>query len=98
MGIMDIFRRWFGRKAQPAMDRALPGMLRMVAITDEKEIACDEVFRLLDQFTEMMARGEDAARLLPMVQKHLELCPDCGEEYAALLTMLKSPGSQAKAG
>ncbi len=90
MGIMNFFRHVFGRKNGQRADLDLPKMLKMIAITDEREIACDEVYSLLDQFTEMVARGEDASRLMPLVQKHLELCPDCREEYELLLSMLKA--------
>jgi predicted anti-sigma-YlaC factor YlaD len=34
-------------------------------------------------------RGEDASHLMPMVQKHLNMCPDCREEYEALLKMME---------
>lgn len=58
--------------------------LKMVENTDEVEIACDEVFELLDQYVELEARGEDVAHLFPLVKKHLDRCRDCHEEYEAL--------------
>ena len=59
-----------------------------LSITADNEISCEEVHELIDQFAEMEIRGEDAARLMPLVQKHFELCPDCGEEHEALLEVL----------
>ena len=35
-------------------------------------------------------RGEDAASMLPLVNKHLEMCPDCREEFEALLRVLRA--------
>ncbi len=59
-------------------------------MTDDTEISCDDVYTLLDQFTEMVKRGEDAAHLMPLVQKHLDMCPDCREEFETLLKMMNA--------
>lgn len=66
-------------------------MLQMIANTQETELACDEVHRLLDQYAELALRGEDAASLLPLVHQHLGMCPDCQEEFDALMRMLHAP-------
>lgn len=65
-------------------------MVQMIGKTQEVEISCDEVHRLLGQFSEMALRGEDTASLLPLVHHHLEICPDCREEYDALMQILQS--------
>ena len=65
-------------------------LLKMIQKTQEVELSCDEVHKLLDQYTEMALRGEDAAVLLPLVQQHLELCPACMEEYEALARILQA--------
>ncbi len=90
---------WFARLAgggQPSRRRLireaerLRRMAAMLAATSEREIACDEAYRLLDQFAEAVARGEDAGALLPQVKHHLELCMDCREEFEALLRILRA--------
>lgn len=68
---------------------SLKRMLGMLARTQDTEHDCDEVYRVLDQFAEAMARGEDAATWMPLVQQHLEMCPDCREEFEALLRILR---------
>ncbi|MBI3244680.1 MAG: zf-HC2 domain-containing protein [Chloroflexi bacterium] len=68
---------------------------RQVEMTDEVEYTCDDVLRLLDQFAEAVLRGEDAAKLMPLVQKHLDMCPDCREEFEALLRILRASPSDA---
>jgi hypothetical protein len=65
-------------------------LLRAVEDTDEVEIACDEVFELLDQYVELEARGEDVAHLLPLVKRHLDKCRDCNEEYEALTRIFEA--------
>ena len=69
-------------------------MLMMIEKTRENELSCDEVQSLLDQYAEMAIRGEHAAELLPLVHYHLEMCPDCKEEYEALTRILRSPMEQ----
>jgi hypothetical protein len=64
-------------------------MAGQIAHTREVELACDEVLALMDQFAEMVMRGEDAAQLMPLVQHHLEMCGDCREEFEALLRILR---------
>ena len=61
----------------------------MLIMTEEKEISCDDVHELLDQFAELELHGEDVAHLLPLVQHHLDLCPDCKEEHDVLLLALQ---------
>ena len=61
----------------------------MLAITDEQEISCDDVHKVLAEFVELQQRGEDVSRLMPLVEKHLEICPDCREEHDALMRALE---------
>lgn len=63
-------------------------LLQMIDNTDEVELTCDEVFALLDHYVELEARGEDAARLIPLISDHLDKCHDCFEEYEALSRVL----------
>lgn len=68
----------------------LKAMLYKIARTQEIELTCGEVFDLLDQYTEMVANGEDVAEIMPLVKQHLEMCPDCYEEFEALLRVLQN--------
>ena len=69
---------------------ALKKLIQQLEKTQEIEYTCEEVLRLLDQFAEAVMRGEDAARLMPLVQHHLEMCADCREEFEALLRILQA--------
>lgn len=66
----------------------LKRLAQMLAQTRETEYSCDDVHRLLDQFAEAVARDEDVSGLMPLVQQHLDMCPDCREEFEALLRIL----------
>ena len=81
------------RKSDPT-PREQPDLLLKMAHslehTEEVEYSCDDTYQLVDQFTELVHQGEDAASILPLVQKHLDMCPDCREEFDALLRILES--------
>ena len=62
----------------------------MLERTRTDEASCDDVFDILDQYTEMVARGEDAGTLLPLIKHHLDMCPECQEEYDALLRIVEA--------
>ncbi len=91
--INQISAFWRGEKpkAKPETNGVmLRQMLQMIEQTDEVELPCDEVFELLDQYVEMIARDEDAASLMPLVKKHLDRCKDCHEEYEALVRIVEA--------
>lgn len=85
--IIHWFRRRFKIWVQP--DPMMNKMLQSLAMTEEHEISCEEVFALLDQFAEAVTRGENVLLFMPLVRQHLDMCPDCREEYETLLRMLQ---------
>jgi len=100
MKFNQLLRRLFGaqQKETLAMENKMQAqkyekmqkVLTMLSNTQEAEMTCDEVFAVLDQFVEMTARGEDVSRLMPLVKHHLEMCPDCMEEYKVLESIVLS--------
>ncbi len=98
MKFAEILARLFPKKPQdPAPSQmGMQGsdaemaqkIIKMLAITREEELTCDDVFALLDQFAEKSVHGEDAASLMPMVKQHLHICGDCREEFEALERIL----------
>lgn len=72
----------------------MQNLLHRLEKTQEVEYSCDEAHALMDQFAEMVLRGEDAAEMMPLVQHHLEMCPDCAEELEALLAILESTSQE----
>lgn len=65
-------------------------LLEQLAKTEEHEATCDEVFEVLDIYTEAVTRGEDPGQLLPLVRKHIQFCQCCKEEYEVLLSILEA--------
>jgi hypothetical protein len=75
-----------------AQKSALEKLLRIVGYTQDVELSCDEVEKMLDQFAELAQRGEDVKEIMPLVKNHVDLCPECREEFEALMRILQHTG------
>jgi len=101
MRLITTFMRLFRRQIWKPNPQAQypPGtfekMIRQLEQTQDIEYSCDEVLRLLDQFAEAYLRGEDVMKLMPLVQRHLDMCPDCREEFEALMRILRASRATA---
>ena len=71
-------------------DEVIVKFLRILEGVRAEEMSCDEMFIRLDEFVEAEVQSKDAEKLMPLVREHLDMCPDCDEEYEALLTVLKN--------
>ena len=65
-------------------------LLHKLQHTQDAELTCDEVFALLDEYTEMALDGKDVAGLMPLAKQHLDMCPDCREEFEALQRIIQA--------
>ena len=87
-------RRAMNRMAAPMIRmkvaRPMQSMLDMISKTEEHEYCCDDAFELLDVYADLAERGEDTNILLPLVERHLELCSNCREEFEVLLEAIRS--------
>jgi len=82
--LRDLFR------LQPDIPRApIEWMIRSLERTSEQEISCDDVYAMLDQYAESHLRGEDTAKVMPLLKQHLDICQECCQEYDALLDVLE---------
>jgi len=69
-------------------NEAVLGFLRVLEREDKEEISCEELYGKLDEYVEREVDKKDAARLMPLMREHLDVCPECCEEYEALLSIL----------
>jgi hypothetical protein len=74
----------------PKTDRMVTAVLHAVDRTRDEEWSCEDVHMMLDQFADMVNRGESAAQAMPMLQHHLDGCADCREEFESLMRILKA--------
>ncbi len=92
MDIKDVFQHLAGhfrREHQQLPDEVVQGFLRVLEEVRVEDVPCSQVFARLDEYVEKEVHGGDAARLMPLLREHLDLCPDCCEEYEALLCVLE---------
>ena len=71
------------------------GFLRMLEKVEKEDITCDELYKKLDEYVERELDRRDAAYIMPLMREHLEICPECCEEYEALLHVLKGTENKA---
>jgi len=65
------------------------GFLRVLETVDKEEITCDELYSKLDQYVELEVDKKDAAHVMPLMREHLDVCPECCEEYETLLHVVE---------
>jgi hypothetical protein len=54
-----------------------------------EDLSCDDLYARLDEFVETQIKSKDADKIMPLIREHLDICPDCCEQYEALLTVLE---------
>lgn len=92
---MQRVRGLFRHQDSKIPDEIILSLIRSLEEEDQEEgCTCDDVFSAIDQYAEMELRGEDAARLMPLLRKHMDGCHDCCEEYEALLDILQKTRGQ----
>ena len=92
MNIKNFFQRIqniFKPQAE-LQDEVIVKFLRILEDVRAEDMSCDEMFIRLDEFVETEVQSKDAEKLMPLVREHLDLCPDCDEEYEALLNVLEN--------
>ncbi len=79
------------RGTKPSVpDDVVRGFLRILEDVRVEDMPCKQVFARLDEYVEKEVQGKNAADLMPLLREHLDLCPDCCEEYEALLRILEA--------
>jgi len=91
MNIRNIFQKIQNKinPPEPIPNETVLGFLRVLETAENEEISCDELFVKLDEYVEREVGQKDAAQLMPVVREHLDICPECCEEYEALLDVLE---------
>jgi hypothetical protein len=90
MKLKDLLKQ-SGRKPagpNPSGELTDANVRDLIHFLETAELDCEQVFKTLDVYAESEIRHEDAARLMPLVRDHLNMCHDCCDEYEALLDVL----------
>lgn len=73
----------------PFSREELDGLMRLIGLTRDSEINCEQCAVLVAEFTERQLLGRPLSEALRAVEHHLSLCPECREEYESLQRALK---------
>ena len=99
MNIKELFQQLVGhfrQDHQQLPDEVIKKFLRILDEVRLEDMPCSEVYARLDEYVEKEMRGEDASLLMPLLKEHLDLCPDCCDEYESLLNVME--GSSRRTG
>lgn len=98
MKIQDIIkqiRASLGLQKELSSEAVL-GILRVLDEVPVEEISCADLYTKLDEYVEREVDQRDAAYLMPVIREHLDMCPECCEEYEALLDVLSKTTKDEK--
>jgi hypothetical protein len=96
--LIEDIARHLRRDRKQLPDDVVQDFVRVLEGVRVKDMPCSQVFAVLDEYVEKEVRGGQAASLMPLLREHLDLCPDCCEEYEALLRVLEQRSTPAPAG
>lgn len=68
-------------------------VLKFIQILEKlrsEEVSCDDLYSRLDEFVEREVHSKDAARIMPLLREHLDMCSHCCDEYEALMAVLEN--------
>jgi len=82
------------RPQERLQDEVVIKFLRILENVRAEELSCGEMYALLDEFVETEVQSKDAGKITPLIREHLDMCPECCEEYEALLAVLENTKEQ----
>jgi UDP-N-acetylmuramyl tripeptide synthase len=72
-------------------DEVVLKFLNVLEQARAEELSCSDMYTRLDEFVEREVQEQEIAeKITPLIREHLDMCPDCHEEYEALLTVLEN--------
>lgn len=63
-------------------------LARYVLLTKPDEIGCDDWLEYAPSYAELIAARQPVPEQLRRAAEHLDMCPECAEEFRALLAAL----------
>lgn len=76
----------------PLSKKEVATLLGMVAGTETDTMDCDGCFQHMAEFAELELAGREIPDALKAIQRHLEQCPCCKDEFSALVVGLNALG------
>ena len=91
MNLRDLIQKVRNRitPQEQLSNETVLGFLRVLETVEAEEISCDELYTKLDEYVDRQVDKKDADRIMPLMREHLNICPECCEEYEALLHVVE---------
>ncbi len=64
-------------------------LVGLIAATESDDLSCEDCFGRIGEFAEKSLEGRELSEGMQLIQRHLEQCPCCSEEYKALIEALQ---------
>ena len=78
------------RPQEDLQDEVVLKFLHVLEKARDEELSCAEMFARMDEFVETQVQAKDTGKITPLVREHLDMCPECCDEYEALLAVLEN--------
>jgi len=75
---------------QPLTREQVSGIVKMLGLTTDRELNCGECLQHVGEYAETRLTGRPVNEVLAGIEQHLALCPECQEEFLALMAILKA--------
>ncbi len=69
--------------------KEIDGLIRLIGLTKNEEINCEQCLSLVAEFAEQNLVGKSIPETLKAVEHHLSICAECHEEYEYLQLALQ---------
>lgn len=76
----------------PLSKEELDELMRLIGLTKDSEINCEQCLALISEFAEQSLAGKSISDGLKAVKHHLTVCAECREEYEVLQQALQELG------
>ena len=68
-------------------------LVGLIVTTETDQLTCEDCFGQIGEFAEHALEGRELSDGMKVIQRHLEQCPCCKDEYEALIEALQELGS-----
>lgn len=75
---------------QQLTNEQVASIVKMLALTRDREFDCSECLQHVSEYAECQLANKPLDEVIASVEHHLALCPECREEYEALMKILKA--------
>ena len=69
----------------PLSDEQLRELARLTGATEDEEIDCAEMLNRVAAYLKSLMERDEPTEHLRQVAQHLKICPECHEEFLALI-------------